>query len=63
MVVTLAIFIFFVCCTLKYISYMKHDSTILLFFFVSPLREICDLIHEHGGQVYLDGANLNAQVC
>lgn len=42
---------------------MKHDSTILLFFFVSPLREICDLIHEHGGQVYLDGANLNAQVC
>ncbi|KAJ7383840.1 hypothetical protein OS493_025716 [Desmophyllum pertusum] len=22
----------------------------------------CDLVHEHGGQVYLDGANLNAQV-
>ncbi len=24
--------------------------------------EICKLIHEHGGQVYLDGANLNAQI-
>lgn len=26
------------------------------------VREICDLIHKHGGQVYMDGANLNAQV-
>lgn len=26
------------------------------------IREICELIHEHGGQVYLDGANMNAQV-
>jgi glycine dehydrogenase len=25
-------------------------------------REICDLIHQHGGQVYLDGANFNALV-
>ncbi|WP_409277638.1 aminomethyl-transferring glycine dehydrogenase [Pseudomonas defluvii] len=24
--------------------------------------EICDVIHSHGGQVYMDGANLNAQV-
>lgn len=24
--------------------------------------EICDVIHQHGGQVYMDGANLNAQV-
>ncbi|GHF95685.1 glycine dehydrogenase (decarboxylating) [Deinococcus piscis] len=24
--------------------------------------EVCDLIHQHGGQVYLDGANMNAQV-
>ena len=24
--------------------------------------EICDLIHEHGGRVYMDGANMNAQV-
>ena len=26
------------------------------------IREICEIIHEHGGQVYMDGANLNAQV-
>jgi glycine dehydrogenase len=28
----------------------------------ASIVEICDLIHEHGGQVYLDGANLNALV-
>jgi glycine dehydrogenase len=26
------------------------------------IREICEVIHQHGGQVYMDGANLNAQV-
>jgi glycine dehydrogenase len=26
------------------------------------VREICEVIHAHGGQVYMDGANLNAQV-
>lgn len=26
------------------------------------VREVCDIIHEFGGQVYLDGANMNAQV-
>ncbi|QSX34454.1 aminomethyl-transferring glycine dehydrogenase [Shewanella avicenniae] len=26
------------------------------------VREICDIVHQHGGQVYLDGANMNAQV-
>ncbi|MFQ5556434.1 MAG: aminomethyl-transferring glycine dehydrogenase, partial [Acidimicrobiales bacterium] len=30
--------------------------------FETAIRQICDLIHEHGGQVYLDGANLNALV-
>ncbi len=25
-------------------------------------KQICDIIHAHGGQVYMDGANLNAQV-
>jgi len=30
--------------------------------FETRIREICDLVHQHGGQVYLDGANLNAQV-
>jgi glycine cleavage system P protein (glycine dehydrogenase) len=26
------------------------------------VKEICQIIHDHGGQVYMDGANLNAQV-
>lgn len=30
--------------------------------FEEHIRDICDLIHESGGQVYLDGANMNAQV-
>jgi glycine dehydrogenase len=30
--------------------------------FEEDIREICDIVHAHGGQVYLDGANLNAQV-
>ena len=30
--------------------------------FEETIREICDVIHEHGGQVYMDGANMNAQV-
>ena len=30
--------------------------------FEEGIREICALVHEHGGQVYMDGANMNAQV-
>jgi len=30
--------------------------------FEAPIRDICALIHERGGQVYMDGANMNAQV-
>jgi glycine dehydrogenase len=30
--------------------------------FEEGIGEICQLVHEHGGQVYMDGANLNAQV-
>ena len=30
--------------------------------FETGIRRICALVHERGGQVYLDGANLNAQV-
>ncbi len=26
------------------------------------VKEICQIVHDHGGQVYMDGANLNAQV-
>lgn len=30
--------------------------------FEETIKEICEIIHEHGGQVYMDGANMNAQV-
>jgi glycine dehydrogenase len=30
--------------------------------FEEAIVQICDVVHEHGGQVYLDGANLNAMV-
>ncbi|MCH7401245.1 aminomethyl-transferring glycine dehydrogenase [Belliella kenyensis] len=30
--------------------------------FEEAIQEICQIIHEHGGQVYMDGANMNAQV-
>lgn len=30
--------------------------------FEAAIQEICDIVHQHGGQVYIDGANLNAMV-
>ncbi len=30
--------------------------------FEEQIQEICDVVHAHGGQVYMDGANMNAQV-
>ena len=30
--------------------------------FEEHIREICEVVHLHGGQVYMDGANMNAQV-
>jgi len=30
--------------------------------FEDKVVQLCEIIHEHGGQVYIDGANLNAQV-
>src|SRR5207253_4957879 len=30
--------------------------------FEGTIREICKIVHDHGGQVYMDGANMNAQV-
>ncbi len=30
--------------------------------FEDTVRDVCDITHAHGGQVYLDGANLNAMV-
>ncbi|MBP6812355.1 MAG: aminomethyl-transferring glycine dehydrogenase [Saprospiraceae bacterium] len=30
--------------------------------FETSIKEVCDIIHKHGGKVYMDGANMNAQV-
>jgi len=30
--------------------------------FEASIRDVCAIVHEHGGQVYMDGANMNAQV-
>lgn len=30
--------------------------------FEGTIRDVCEVVHQHGGQVYMDGANLNAQV-
>ncbi len=30
--------------------------------FEEAIKEICQIVHDHGGQVYMDGANMNAQV-
>ncbi|EPC03720.1 glycine dehydrogenase [Litchfieldella anticariensis FP35 = DSM 16096] len=30
--------------------------------FEESIREACKIVHDHGGQVYIDGANMNAQV-
>ncbi|MEM7103929.1 MAG: aminomethyl-transferring glycine dehydrogenase [Bacteroidota bacterium] len=30
--------------------------------FETSIKEICDIVHENGGKVYMDGANMNAQV-
>jgi len=30
--------------------------------FEASIRQVCEIIHGHGGQVYMDGANMNAQV-
>jgi glycine dehydrogenase len=30
--------------------------------FEESVRQVCDIVHAHGGQVYMDGANMNAQL-
>jgi glycine dehydrogenase len=30
--------------------------------FEDQIQDVCSIVHEHGGQVYMDGANMNAQV-
>ncbi|MBV7298390.1 aminomethyl-transferring glycine dehydrogenase [Enterovibrio paralichthyis] len=47
----------------------RHDLSCIMITYPSThgvyeeaVQEVCELIHEAGGQVYLDGANMNAQV-
>jgi len=42
------------------VSCLKDPSTHGVF--EPTICEICDIVHTHGGQVYMDGANMNAQV-
>jgi len=30
--------------------------------FETEIKAVCDVVHQHGGQVYMDGANMNAQI-
>ena len=50
---------------------MKHSDSLCALMITYPstygvfeqnIREICKIVHEHSGQVYMDGANMNAQV-
>ncbi|KAL1465114.1 hypothetical protein WDU94_004707, partial [Cyamophila willieti] len=49
----------------------KHSDTLSCLMITYPstfgvfeenITDVCELVHDHGGQVYLDGANMNAQV-
>ncbi|MFL3013685.1 MAG: aminomethyl-transferring glycine dehydrogenase [Candidatus Neomarinimicrobiota bacterium] len=48
--------------------YSKNLSSIMLTYpsthgiFENKIQEACEIVHNHGGQVYIDGANLNAMV-
>ena len=52
----------------KTAEYHDHLAALMITYpsthgvFEQAFREICDLVHRHGGQVYLDGANFNALV-
>ncbi|MBV8320014.1 MAG: aminomethyl-transferring glycine dehydrogenase, partial [Hyphomicrobiales bacterium] len=49
-------------------QYSSHLAAVMVTYpsthgvFEPAIGEICSVVHAHGGQVYLDGANLNAQV-
>jgi len=54
--------------TAKAIQYSDNLSCLMVTYpsthgvFETSIKEICQLIHDHGGLVYMDGANMNAQV-
>ncbi len=52
----------------KCLEHKEHLSCIMITYpsthgvFEEKIKEMCELVHRHGGQVYMDGANMNAQV-
>ena len=52
----------------KVVQHSEHLAALMVTYpsthgvFESSIIKITDLIHQHGGQVYMDGANMNAQV-
>ncbi|VDP80155.1 unnamed protein product [Schistosoma curassoni] len=48
--------------------YKDHLAAIMITYpstfgvFDSNVQKVCEIVHEAGGQVFMDGANLNAQV-
>ena len=52
----------------KSTQHSEHLSCLMLTYpsthgvFEEAVKDICAIVHQHGGQVYMDGANLNAQV-
>lgn len=49
-------------------KYSDHLAALMITYpsthgvFETGIKEICNIIHQHGGKVYMDGANMNAQV-
>ncbi len=52
----------------KATEHSEHLSSLLVTYpsthgvFESSIKDVCDIIHQNGGKVYMDGANMNAQV-
>ncbi len=52
----------------KAVKHSDHLAAIMVTYpsthgvFEWHIRRLCEIVHQHGGQVYLDGANLNAQL-
>jgi len=54
--------------TLKLEKHADHVAAIMITYpsthgvFEESVKQVCDLVHQYGGQVYIDGANMNAMV-
>ncbi|MBF0278691.1 MAG: aminomethyl-transferring glycine dehydrogenase [SAR324 cluster bacterium] len=54
--------------TKKAIQYQSHLAGLMVTYpsthgvFEESILEVCNIVHEKGGQIYMDGANMNAQV-